>query len=120
MSYAHFHEPWILQRRLAPHVDTCLGLLESGHPDNVDSPDGFQGLVVLMLDQSAFQRAEYLYKKAGEGWERRRGADFWQTRRAYHDLGLAYRTLGKYDKAETLWRRLLDDYFRTEGVLLTQ
>ena len=120
VPYAHFHEPWILQRRLAAHVDCCLELLQKAKGDKIDSPEGFQGLAVLMFDQGAFERAEGLYRKAGEGWSRRCGSDYWQTRRAYHDLGLAYRTLGKYDKTEALWKRLLDDCFRTEGTALTQ
>ena len=28
VPYAHFEEPWILQRRLAVHVECCLSLLE--------------------------------------------------------------------------------------------
>lgn len=119
VPYAHFHEPWILQRRLAPHVDRCLQLVENAKLDTIDSPEGFQGLAVLMFDQSAFQRAEGLYRKAGEGWSRRQGPDFWQTQWAYRDLGLAYRTLGKYDEAEALWKRLLDESIRIEGLSLT-
>lgn len=119
VPYAHFEEPWILQRRLAVHVECCLKLLEQAKPEEIDSPDGFQGLAVLMFDQSYFERAERLYRRAGECWERRRGFDYWQTRRAYHDMGLAYRTLGKYDEAEALWKRLLDACMRTEGSTLT-
>lgn len=117
---AHFHEPWILQRRLVAHVDCCLELLLEARDDKIDSPEGFQGLAVLMFDQGAFERAEDLYRRAGEGWSRRRGPDHWQTRRAYHDLGLAYRTLRKYDEAEALWKRLLDACIRTEGAAFTQ
>ena len=120
VPFAHFHEPWILQRRLAPQVECCLELLKQAKYDKIDSPEGFHGLAVLMFDQSAFQRAEGLYRKAGEGWSRRRGPDFWQTRRAYHDLGVAYRTLRKHGEAETLWKRMLDDCIRTEGPTLTQ
>jgi len=68
-----------------------------------------------MFDQSAFQRAEAFYRKADEDWNRRRGPDSWRTRRAYNDLGLAYRTLGKHDETETLRKRLLDDSIRTGG-----
>lgn len=120
VPYAHFNEPWILQRRLAAHVDCCLGLLEKAKDNKIDSPEGFQGLGVLMFDQGAFERAEGLYRKAGEGWSRRRGSDYCQTRRAYHDMGLAYRMLGKYDEAEMLWKRLLEASIRTEGTTHTQ
>ncbi|MCJ1470073.1 hypothetical protein MMC07_008718 [Pseudocyphellaria aurata] len=115
VPYAHFEEPWILQRRLAVHVDNCLEILEQAKADKVDSPEGFQGLAILMFDQGRFERAEGLYRRAAQGWERRRGFDYWQTRRAYHDLGLAYRTLGKYDEAEALWKHLLDACMRIEG-----
>ena len=120
VPFAHFHEPWILQRRLAPQVDFCLELLKKAKSDEIDSPEGFQGLAVLVYDQSDHYRAEGLYRKAGEGWSRRRGPDYWQTRRAYNDLGLAYRAQGKYDDAEAVWKRLLADTIRTEGKILTQ
>ncbi|MCJ1374428.1 hypothetical protein MMC20_005660 [Loxospora ochrophaea] len=73
-----------------------------------------------MFDQSRFERAEGPYRRAGQGWEQRCGFDYWQTRRAFHDMGLAYRTLGKFDEAEALWKRLLDACLRTEGPALTQ
>lgn len=120
VPFAHFHEPWILQRRLAPQVDCCLELLKKAKSDELDSPEGFQGLAVLVYDQSNHQRAENLYRKAGEGWSRRRGPDYWQTRRAYNDLGLAYRAQGKYNEAEAVWSRLLADTIRTEGKIPTQ
>ena len=120
VPFAHFHEPWILQRRLAPQVDCCLELLEKAKSDQIDSPEGFQGLAVLVYDQGNHNRAEGLYRKAGEGWSRRRGPNYWQTRRAYNDLGLAYRAQGKYNEAEAVWKQLLADVIRTEGKVPTQ
>lgn len=120
VPYAHFNEPWILQRRLAANVDCSLELLEKAKDNQIDSPEGFQGLGVLMYDQSSFERAEGLYRRAGDGWSRRRGPDYWQTRRAYGNMGLAYRALGKYDEAEALWKRLLEASIRTEGTINTQ
>ena len=120
VPFAHFHEPWILQRRLVAHIDTCLNLLATAKDDQIDCPEGFHGLAVLMFDQGAFERAEGLYRKAGDGWNRRRGPDYWRTRHAYHDLGLAYRTLGKYGEAEVLWKRLLDDTIKIEDSTLAQ
>ena len=120
VPFAHFEESWVLQRRLAVHAGTALDLVRAATTDKIDSPEGFHGLAVLMFDQSHFKAAEGLYRRAGEGWERRRGFDNWQTRRAYHDLGLAYRTLGKYKEAEALWKRLLEASIRTEGMPLTQ
>ena len=120
VPYAHFEESWILQRRLAAHVDFCLELVEQAKAEEIDSPEGFQGLAILMFDTSRFEAAERLYRRAGEGWERRSGFEYWQTRRAYQDMGLAYRTLGKYDEAEALWTKLLEAYIRIEGTELTQ
>ena len=77
------------------HVDYCLDLIEQTKAEKIGSPEGFQGLAILMFEQGRFEIAEGLYRRAGEGWERRHGFDYWQTRRAYHDMGLAYRTLEK-------------------------
>ncbi len=74
VPYAHFNESWILQRRLAAHMDCSLELLEKAKDNQIDSPEGFQELGVLIYDQSAFERAEGLYRRAGEGWSRRRGS----------------------------------------------
>ena len=120
VPYAHFEKSWILQRRLTAHVGFCLELVEQAKAEEIDSPEGFQGLAILMFDTSRFEVAERLYRRAGEGWERRSGFDYWQTRRAYQDMGLAYRTLGKYDEAEALWTNLLEAYIRIEGTELTQ
>lgn len=120
IPYAHFEKSWILQRRLAAHVGFCLELVEQAKAEEIDSPEGFQGLAILMFDTSRFEVAERLYRRAGEGWERRSGFDHWQTRRAYQDMGLAYRTLGKYNEAEALWTNLLEAYIRIEGTELTQ
>ena len=120
VPYAHFDKSWILQRRLAAHVGFCLELIEQAKAEEIDSPEGFQGLAILMFDTSRFEVAERLYRRAGEGWERRSGFDYWQTRRAYQDMGLAYRTLGKYNEAEALWTNLLEAYIRIEGTELTQ
>lgn len=48
VPFAHFHEPWILQRRLAPQVDYCLELLQKAKSDAIDSPEGFQRLAVFV------------------------------------------------------------------------
>ncbi len=74
VPYAHFNEPWILHRRLAAHMDCSLELLEKAKDNQIDSPEGFQELGVLIYDQSAFERAEGLYRRADEGWSRRRGS----------------------------------------------
>lgn len=120
VPFAHFKEPWILHRRLAVHVQTILELLRSPTTDQVDSPEGFGGLSVMMFDQCNFEAAEGLYRRSGEAWERRLGFNAWQTRRTYHDLALVYRTLCKYDVAETLWKKLLEESLRSEGYPLTK
>ncbi|KAL9004307.1 MAG: hypothetical protein Q9188_002871 [Gyalolechia gomerana] len=103
---------WVLQRRLLPHADRCIGQI--GDSDlysrlgSVEARYTFHKLGILYADQGNHIEAEKMYNRALDRYEKAWGPDHPSPFGTVNNLGLLYANQGKHAEAEKMYQRALD------------
>ncbi|KAH6881069.1 hypothetical protein B0T10DRAFT_551364 [Thelonectria olida] len=113
-------EYWVLQQKLLPHAERCVGWVREAAEGTWDSGDesaiaSLHMLGILYSDQGKFKEAEEMYEWALEGHEKVLGRDHTSTLAAVGNLGNLYRDQGKFKEAEEMYERALEDYEKVLG-----
>ena len=95
-------EYWVIQRRLLGHANRCQEVISVGFEDRNGEgslTEAIHNLGVLYADQGKLDKAEEMYERALQGYEKALGRDHTSTLQTVNNLGILYRRQGKLDKA---------------------
>lgn len=116
-------EYWRLQQRLLSHADKCWNPAHLGDPDSwIGTKVMYQGrlsavhnLAILYESQSKQEKAEQMYIRVMQGYEKTWGREFTPIFDTITNLGRIYCIQGKMEKAEQMYVRALQGYEKTLG-----
>ncbi|KAK6709714.1 hypothetical protein SNK04_010661 [Fusarium graminearum] len=108
-------EYWRIQQRLLQHVDRSFETMaeSTGTPHFEPWINGAFGS--LYADQGKIYKAEVMYDRALQGYEKAWGPEHTSTLDTVHNLGLLYADQGRLDKAEEMYDRALQGYEKAWG-----
>jgi tetratricopeptide (TPR) repeat protein len=87
------------------------GLLRcSGGTEHTSTLSTVNNLGNLYRDQGKMDKAERMYRRALQGYEKAWGPEHTLTLSTVNNLGLLYRDQGKMDEAEKMYRRALQGF----------
>ncbi|WPG99175.1 vegetative incompatibility protein het-e-1 [Acrodontium crateriforme] len=107
---------WITSRRLLSHATSQTRVLEKAMILYDDVHGAFHNLGVLYGNQGKLDKAEEMYARALQGFEKALGLDDPSTLGTMSNLGVLYKNQGKLDKAEEMHARALQGYEKALGL----
>ncbi|EXM13252.1 hypothetical protein FOTG_18293 [Fusarium oxysporum f. sp. vasinfectum 25433] len=97
-------EYWRVQQRLLQHADRCLELMtEGGEMQNAELWT-YGVLGNLYAEQDRPGKAEVMYERALQGYEKALGPEHTSTLKTVNNLGTLYKNQDRLDKAEAMRR----------------
>jgi tetratricopeptide (TPR) repeat protein len=120
-------EFWKKRKRIMAHglrvsgwIDEDSGLGKERVIEASVRPGHFHNLGYLLDDEDR-QRAEKMYQRALQGYEKAWGPEHTSTLDTVNNLGILYKELGRLDEAEKMYQRALDGYAQAfnSDVLIT-
>jgi tetratricopeptide (TPR) repeat protein len=106
---------WVTQRRLIRHAARCWDMMVKGVVKEDDIKWVLHSLGYLYSDQGHLDKAEEMYVRALQGYEKAWGPDHTSTLTTVNNLGTLYADQGKLDEAEKMYNRALRGYERALG-----
>ncbi|KAG7403952.1 Nephrocystin-3 [Fusarium oxysporum f. sp. raphani] len=108
-------EYWRVQQRLLQHADRCLELMAKGV--KIQSSEFWTNVAFgnLYADQGRLDKAEAMYDRALQGYEKALGPEHTSTLDTVNNLGLLYERQGRLDEAEAMFDRALQGYQKALG-----
>lgn len=105
----------IVRERLNKHADRCWQVIREMPRENDDVPwaESMHELGVLYTRIRALDRAEELFKRALEVWEKELGHDHLATLRTVNNLGVVYRHQRRLNMASEMLHRALAGKLKT-------
>lgn len=105
---------WVTGRRLIAHADWCLEIMR-----DIQVGDEIVAVLpcfaILYSSQGRLQKAEAIYDRAVEGYEKARGEGHPATLAIIGDLGMLYREQGRFYEAGAMCERALVAYEKMWG-----
>ncbi|RFN43712.1 tetratricopeptide-like helical domain, partial [Fusarium flagelliforme] len=108
-------EYWRVQQRLLQHADRCLELMTEGGEVQNSELWAYGVFGGLYADQGRLDKAEAMYERALQGYEKTWGPEHTSTLDTVNNLGLLYKSQGRLDKAEAMYERALQGYEKSLG-----
>jgi tetratricopeptide (TPR) repeat protein len=111
-------EYWVIQQRLLGHANRCrefIGVVFEERDGEGSLTGAFHNLGALYADQGKLDKAEEMYERALQGYEKALGLDHTSTLDTVNNLGILYKDQGKLDEAEEMYQRALQGYEKRFG-----
>ncbi|KZL79495.1 nb-arc and tpr domain protein [Colletotrichum incanum] len=105
---------WIVQRRLLQHADRCVANIERG-VELEHNAWMLHRLGNLYSDQGQLKKAEAMYERALQGYEKALGPEHTLTLSTVNNLGNLYSDKGRLREAEAMYKRALQGYEKALG-----
>jgi tetratricopeptide (TPR) repeat protein len=109
---------WVTQQRLLRHANQCHGFVDAvlaRQEDDMTMMGAVHGLGLLYADQGKLGKAEGMYERALQAYEKAIGRDHTSTLDTVGNLGNLYKDQGKLDKADGIYERALQGYEKYYG-----
>ncbi|CAF3468047.1 unnamed protein product [Fusarium graminearum] len=108
-------EYWRIQQRLLQHVDRSFETMaeSTGIPHFEPWINGAFGNIYA--NQGRLDKAEVMYERALQGYEKAWGPEHTSTLDTVNNLGILYKSQGRLDKAEEMYERALQGYEKALG-----
>ncbi|KAL3703899.1 hypothetical protein TMatcc_009589 [Talaromyces marneffei ATCC 18224] len=108
------------QRQLFAHAESCIERMERATADtmtevNEEVSYALHMMGILLSDRGNLGKAEKMYQRALEGYEKAWGPDHTSTLDTVNNLGLLYADQGKLTDAEKMYQRALEGYEKAWG-----
>ncbi|KAF3397529.1 Nephrocystin-3 [Talaromyces pinophilus] len=108
------------QWQLFPHAESCIERMERATADtmaeaNEEVSYALHMMGILLSDQGNLGKAEKMYQRALEGFEKAWGPDHTLTLDTVNNLGNLYADQGKLADAEKMYQRALEGYEKSWG-----
>ncbi|OHW91780.1 NB-ARC and TPR domain protein [Colletotrichum incanum] len=104
----------LLQRRLLQHADRCVANIERG-VELEHNAWMLHRLGNLYSDQGQLKKAEAMYERALQGYEKALGPEHTLTLSTVNNLGNLYSDKGRLREAEAMYKRALQGYEKALG-----
>ncbi len=98
---------WPSCRRIFPHVQACITLVEQEHLMLPEAARLFLNAGIYASEQAQYEAAERFYRYVLAFYETTRGLEDIKTGGVLHNLAMLYQVQEKYEDAELLTKRVL-------------